>query len=111
MPAFFKGINYVSPGKYAATAMSIEAFTHFEFTCTDAQRLPDGACPIETGQQVLDLLNYHTGFATNIGALVGVTVAYRLIAYIVLRLSKADLGVTKKGAGSGPRLEKVEVGN
>ena len=96
MPAFFKGVNYVSPGKYAAAAMSIKGFTGLEFTCTDAQRLPDGSCPIQTGQQVLDLFNYHTSLALNIGALVAVTVVYRLIAYAVLRLSKADLGVTKK---------------
>jgi len=105
MPAFFKGINYVSPSKYAAAAMFIQSFTDFEFTCTDAQRLPDGNCPIQTGQQVLDLFNYHTSLASNIGALVAVTVGYRLIAYAVLRLSKADFGVAKKGPGS------VEVGN
>ena len=107
MPAFFKGVNYVSPGKYAVAAMSIQAFTDFEFTCTDAQRLPDGNCPIQTGQQALDLFNYHTSLALNVGALVAVTVAYRLIAYVVLRLSKADFGVTKRGPGS--RLEKVEA--
>lgn len=109
MPAFFKGINYVSPGKYAAAALTIKTFTDFEFTCTDAQRLLDGSCPIQTGQQVLDLFNYHTSLASNIAALVGVTVAYRLIAYTVLRLSKADFGVIKKDAG--PRLEKVEIGD
>jgi hypothetical protein len=100
-----QGANYISPGKYAAASMSIKAFTDFEFTCTDAQRLPDGSCPIQTGQQVLDLFNYHTSLASNIGALVAVTVAYRLIAYAVLRLSKADFGVTKKS--SGLELEKV----
>ena len=109
MPAFFKGVNYASPGKYAAAAMTIKTFTDFEFTCTEAQRHPDGSCPFQTGQQVIDLFNYHTSLASNIGALVAVTVAYRLTAYTVLRLSKADFGVTKKGAGL--RLEKVEVGN
>ena len=109
MSAFFKGVNYISPGKYAAAAVAIQTFTDFEFTCTDAQRLPNGSCPIQTGQQVLDLFNYHTSLASNIGALVGVTVAYRLIAYAVLRLSKADFGVAKKG--SGPKLEQGEVSN
>ena len=107
MPAFFKGINYISPSKYAVATVSIKTFTDFEFTCTDAQRLPDGSCPIQTGQQVLDLLNYHTSLASNIGALVAVTVVYRVIAYVVLRLSKADFGVAKKGGGA--RLEHVEV--
>jgi len=109
MPAFLKGLNYFNPCKYAAATLSIKAFTNFEFTCTDTQRLPDGSCPTRTGQQVLDLLNYHTSLASNIGVLVAVTVAYRLIAYAVLRLSKADFGVTKQDAGS--RSEQVEVSN
>jgi len=110
MPAFFKGLNYVSPASYATAVISIRSFTDFEFTCTDAQKLPDGNCPIQTGQQVLDLLKYHTSLASNIGALIAVTVGYRLIAYAVLRLSKADFGATKKGP-SGSRLEKIEVNN
>ena len=109
MPAFFKAVNYISPGKYAAASMSIKAFTDFKFTCTSAQRLPDGSCPIETGQQVLDLFHYHTSLASNIAALVGVTVAYRLIAYAILRLSKADFGVTRKVSMS--KVEKVEADN
>jgi hypothetical protein len=109
MPAFFKGANYASPAKYGVASLTIKAFTDFEFTCTDAQRLLDGSCPIQTGQQVLDLFGYHTSLASNIGALVGVTVTYRLIAYAILRLSKADFGVTRKD--TGPRLEIVEVSN
>ena len=109
MPAFFKGVNHISPGKYAAACMAIKAFTDFEFTCTEAQRLPDGSCPIQTGQQVLDLYNYRTSLGSNIGALIAVTVGYRLIAYMILRLSKADLGVTRKGPVS--RLEQVKVDN
>ena len=109
MPVFLKGINYLSPTGYATTALSIEAFKGFEFTCTDTQKNPDGSCLVQTGEQVLDLLNYHTSLASNIGALVAVTVGYRLIAYTVSRLSKADFGVTKKDVGS--RLERVEVGN
>jgi hypothetical protein len=96
MPAFFDGVNYISPSKYAAAAMSIKTFTDLEFTCTDTQRLPNGSCSIQTGQQVLDLLDFRTSLASNLVALVAVTVGYRLLAYAVLRLSKADFGVTKK---------------
>lgn len=107
MPGFFKAVNYISPGKYAAAALLIKTFTDFEFSCTDAQRLPDGSCPIQTGQQVIDMFNYHTSLASNIGALVAIAVGYRLIAYVVLKLSRADFGVTRKG--TVPKLEKVEI--
>lgn len=102
MPAFLNGVNHLSPNGYAAAALSINAFTGFEFTCTDTQRLPGGGCPIQTGQQVLDLFNYHTSLALNITALVAVTLAYRLIAYTILRLSKADFCVTMGDAGPSP---------
>ena len=108
MPAFVNGVNYFNPCKYAAATLCIKMFTNFEFTCIDTQKLPDGSCPTRTGQQVLDLLNYHTSLAWNIGVLVTVTVVYRLAAYTVLRLSKADFGVTKQGAGS--RETRAEVG-
>ena len=107
MPALLKGANYVSPLKYAAAALSIKEFTDFEFTCTAAQRLPNGSCAIQTGQQVLSLLGYHTSLTLNIGALVAMTVGYRLIAYMVLKLSKTEFGITKKN--TGPRLDKIEV--
>ena len=42
------------------------------------------------------MFNYHTSLASNIAALVAVTVGFRFIAYVVLRLSQADFGVTKK---------------
>ena len=105
MPAFFKGANYSSPLRYIAASLSIKAFAGFEFTCTDVQRLPDGYCPIQTGQQVLDLLDLHTSLASNIVALVAVTVIYRLIAYLVLRISRADIGAKKN------RGMRVGVGN
>jgi hypothetical protein len=108
MPIFLKGLNYGSPIKYALASLTIKTFTDFEFTCTDAQKLPDGSCPVQTGRQVLDLLNYRMSLASNLSGLVAVTVGYRLIAYAVLRLSKADFGVAKKD--SGPRSEEVEVG-
>ena len=76
--------------------MAIKSFTNFEFTCTDAQRLPDGSCPIQTGQQVLDMFKYHTSLASNVGALVAVTVGFRLVAYVIVRLSQTDFGVTRK---------------
>ena len=96
MPVFFKGVNYISPSKYAAASMAIKSFTDFEFTCTNTQRLPDGNCPIQTCRQVLDMFKYHTSLTSNIAALVAVTVGFRLVAYVIVRLSRTDFGVTKK---------------
>ena len=109
MPAFFRALNYISPLRYTAVALAVKTFTGFEFTCEDSQRLPNGDCPIQTGQQVLDLFNFHTSVALNTGALVALAVGSRVVAYVVLRLSKASFGVTKKD--TEPVLEEVEVGN
>ena len=107
MPKFLEGVNYISPLKYAAASLSIKTFTNFNFTCTDTQKLPDGNCPIQTGQQALSLLKLNTSLAPNIGALVAVTVVYRVVAWVVLRLFKADFGVVRRGPGV--ELEKIEV--
>ena len=55
MPPFFQGINYISVVKYGTGAVMVEMLTDFTFTCTDIQRLPNGECPVTTGEEALDI--------------------------------------------------------
>jgi hypothetical protein len=96
MPKFFKGVNYLSPVKYGAIVLVVQGFRGMEFVCTDAQKLPDGSCPITNGDQVLDLYGYNVRIAPNIGALIAATVIYRLIAYAVLKVTRLHLGIGKR---------------
>jgi hypothetical protein len=72
------------------------------FTCSDAQRLPDGGCPIDDGVQVLDLYRLNGSVRVNLGALAAVLVVYRLIAWWLLRLGRTRW----KGRRNKRRKEK-----
>ena len=92
MPGFLKGINYISPLKYATENLTPYTLRGMTFTCEDFQRLPDGRCPLETGEQVLQLFHMDIDPAPRLGAVVATTVVYRIVAYLVLRLVRTDVG-------------------
>ncbi|RYO77774.1 hypothetical protein DL766_002329 [Monosporascus sp. MC13-8B] len=86
MPRLFVVMNYLSPVKYATEALAPISLRGVRFTCGDAQRLPDGSCTIESGEQVLDLYKLNSDPYANLGALGTTVVIYRLVAWALLRL-------------------------
>ncbi|KAI1385630.1 P-loop containing nucleoside triphosphate hydrolase protein [Hypoxylon trugodes] len=86
MPELFRVFNYISPLKYATAALAPFTLRGVKFTCDDSQRLPDGHCTIETGEQVLDLYKLNVDPVVNVGALAATIVVYRLVAWLLLRL-------------------------
>ena len=85
MPRVLWAINHVSPLKYAAQTLIPASLKGIEFTCENWQRLPSGRCPIETGEDVMQLYRLD-GFVVwkNLVTLVGATLAYRILAYGIL---------------------------
>jgi hypothetical protein len=57
------------------------------FTCEDWQKI-NGQCPITTGEQVLELYNLDKNPETYIMALGICAIAYRFLAYVVLKIVK-----------------------
>ncbi|KAF9467409.1 P-loop containing nucleoside triphosphate hydrolase protein [Collybia nuda] len=90
MPGFFQGINYISPLKYATANMLPYTMRGMVFTCNDSQRLPDGQCPLRTGEQVLELYKLNINPAPMLGALVATTIVYRFVAYVVVKVARTD---------------------
>ncbi|KAI0202926.1 P-loop containing nucleoside triphosphate hydrolase protein [Astrocystis sublimbata] len=86
MPRVFEIFNYLSPTKYAVAALARFSLDGVAFTCDDAQKLPDGRCAIETGEQVLELYSLNVDGVNNIIALAGTVLVYRLVAWLLLRL-------------------------
>ncbi|KAH8881403.1 P-loop containing nucleoside triphosphate hydrolase protein [Thozetella sp. PMI_491] len=86
MPELFVAFNYLSPIRYAIRGFAPFAFKGVVFTCTDEQKLPNGDCFIKDGEQVLDLYNLNDNGVVNIVSLLGCVVAYRLIAWALLRV-------------------------
>ncbi|KAK5221351.1 hypothetical protein LTR72_006911 [Exophiala xenobiotica] len=85
IPGFLGGLNYISPLKWLIGNLAPYSLRGVTFTCTEAQRLPNGRCPIETGQQVLKLYQQEHNAPMYLAILAGVTVGYRLSAYVVLK--------------------------
>lgn len=88
-PEAFKAVNYLSPIRYATRAMAPFAMRGVEFHCTPSQTLPDGSCPITSGEQVLELYNFDVDPKVNAYCLLACVVIYRLIAWALLRVTRA----------------------
>ncbi|KAK8087832.1 ABC transporter [Apiospora hydei] len=78
----------LSVAQIMAGIMSIDMpFEGVEFTCDDTQRQPGtGKCNISTGEEVLDLYKLNVDGVINIICLAAVVVAYRLVAWALLRV-------------------------
>ncbi|KAH7010727.1 P-loop containing nucleoside triphosphate hydrolase protein [Macrophomina phaseolina] len=86
MPTFLRDMNYLSPIKYVVANLAPYSLRGVRFTCTEAQRLVDGRCPVETGEDVLRLYRLEAGSpALNVLWLGVCTVLYRLLAYALLK--------------------------
>jgi hypothetical protein len=101
MPAFLRGVNYLSPLRYAIRNLAPYSLSAIIFTCNDNQKLPNGQCPITTGKEVLQLYKLDSDPGLNIAALGVVTVLYRVLAYLLL---KAVRGHWKRGKEWRERL-------
>lgn len=98
MPMLFQAFNYLSPIRYATRALAPFSLRGVEFTCDDTQRQPGtGKCNISTGEEVLDLYKLNVDGVVNIACLAGVVVAYRLVAWALLRAARTRWkGVVEK---------------
>ncbi|KAL9108387.1 MAG: hypothetical protein Q9227_006847 [Pyrenula ochraceoflavens] len=88
VPSFLQALNHLSPVKYSFANVTPYAMENIHFTCSDSERLPNGHCPIENGEQVLQLYNLQTNAGLNIMALGVCTIIYRLLAYLVLKVTR-----------------------
>lgn len=93
-----QGFNHLSSIKYAVANLAPYSMRHQVFTCTDAERLPGGQCPITTGTQVLDLYNLNANPGLNVLWLGITVVVYRLVAYAVVKGVRSH-GLWEKARG------------
>lgn len=82
-------------------------FRDVTFTCDDWQKV-NGQCPITTGEEVLDLYKLNKNPQLSIMALGICAIAYRFLAYVVLKAAKERwVGrVWKKLGRRGRKREK-----
>ncbi|KAK5192289.1 hypothetical protein LTR92_007464 [Exophiala xenobiotica] len=87
---FLQAVNHISPIKWQVGALLSYSLRGITFTCTDAQRLANGECPISSGEQVLDLYRLDVDTAAYALALGGVTIGYRVLGYLGLMVKRVD---------------------
>ena len=79
------------------------------FTCEDWQRV-NGECPIQTGEQVLDLYKLNKNPEMNLMALGICAIVYRSLAYVVLKVVKERwLGKLWRKLGGGKKRQTTEA--
>jgi len=88
MPKLLQGFNYLSPVKYAVLALANLAFKNIEFGCLASQRLANGTCPKQTGDDILKLYKLDNDLWVSCLALGIVTIGYRIFAYIILKATR-----------------------
>lgn len=84
-----QGLNHLSPIKYAIANLAPYSMHGQVFHCSDAQRLADGSCPVDSGEQVLKLYNLDTSVPMNIMALGVCTIIYRVVAYAFIKAMRS----------------------
>lgn len=96
IPSFLQAFNHLSPIKWSLGNLAPYTLRGVVFTCTDAERLPGGGCPIETGEDVLRLYNFETNAGLNLLAIGICVVAYRMLAFLVLKAKRTPWGWSER---------------
>ncbi|KAF2853926.1 ABC transporter-like protein [Plenodomus tracheiphilus IPT5] len=107
IPEFLQAWNHLSPAKWGVANMAPYTLRGLHFTCEEWQKI-NGSCPITRGEQVLDLYKMNKDPELSLMALGVCAVAYRFLAYVVLKAVKerwmgrlwGKLGGGRKGVGS-----------
>ena len=96
VPSFLQAFNHLSPAKWTVGNLAPYSLYGLTFTCSDAQKLPDGNCPLTTGEQVLQLYNLDTNPGLNVLAVGLCALGYRIMAYLLLKAKKTHWGWKEK---------------
>ncbi|KXG48696.1 ABC-2 type transporter [Penicillium griseofulvum] len=84
-----QALNHLSPIKYAIANLAPYSMHGQVFHCSDAQRLANGTCPVDSGEQVLELYNLDKNGPMNVMALGVCTIIYRLVAYAFIKVIRS----------------------
>ncbi|KAJ3150751.1 hypothetical protein HK101_001925 [Irineochytrium annulatum] len=84
MPAFLTDFNYLSILRYTSRAQAIQEFNGLTLSCDDP-----ASCQFPKGEDALNLLGFDSstvGFNSSIIGLIACVVAYRLMAFCVMKI-------------------------
>ncbi len=85
VPSFLLAFNHLSPIKWMIGNLAPYTLRGVTFSCTDMQKLPNGQCPVATGEDALKLYNQNGNAALNLLAVGICAVVYRMPAFLILK--------------------------
>lgn len=85
VPSFLEAFNHLSPIKWMIGNLAPYTLRGVTFSCTDMQKLPNGHCPVATGEDALKLYNLNGNAALNLLAVGICAVIYRMLAFLILK--------------------------
>ncbi|KAG8761944.1 hypothetical protein FRC11_012005 [Ceratobasidium sp. 423] len=87
IPTWLSDIAYATTMKYAARVIAVNESIGLKLNCP-AEAIQSGECLVQDGQQLLDLLGFSNDLRTGryLGILVGLAVAYRVLAWFFMAL-------------------------
>ena len=88
IPAFLQAFNHLSPLKWSIQNIVPYTLQGLTFTCTEAQKLPNGQCPISTGEQAIELYNVNSNPRLSLLALGICLIVYRFVSYLLLKFKR-----------------------
>lgn len=88
IPAFLQAFNHLSPLKWSIQNLVPYTLQGLTFTCTEAQKLPNGQCPISTGEQAIELYNVNSNPRLSLLALGICLIVYRFVSYLLLKFKR-----------------------
>ncbi|KAF1983495.1 P-loop containing nucleoside triphosphate hydrolase protein, partial [Aulographum hederae CBS 113979] len=97
MPSFLRAMNYLSPAKFVVGNVAPYALRGQVFSCDPAQMLPNGRCPLQTGEEILQLYRLDVDPRWQVVGLAACMVVYRGVAYLLLKAAREGWG--RRGVG------------
>ena len=110
IPSFLQAFNHLSPIKWAIGNLAPYTLAGVMFSCTTAQQLPNGQCPVATGEDAVKLYNLDGNAGLNLLALSICLVVYRMLAFLLLKTKRTKWGL-KERLGRGRNKEAAVAGN
>jgi hypothetical protein len=83
-----EGIDYPTLLRWMLGKLASYSLRGVIFTCDASQQLENGWYPIKDGQQWLELYDMDVDAKTYLAVLIGITIQYGLLAYVVLKFSQ-----------------------
>jgi ATP-binding cassette subfamily G (WHITE) protein 1 len=93
VPVWLRWMQYCSPVRWSFNAMMREELSGLKLVCTPKQAKPDGSCPFDLGDQILDTMGLQYSILDCLSILLGMYAALRLWAFcMILKITRQMKG-------------------